>query len=159
MKKILVAYFSASGTTKALAKTISEVAQADLFEIQPVQPYSKKDLDWMDSSSRSTKEMKDPNCRPAITSKVDQMQSYDVLFVGFPIWWYEAPRIIQSFLESYELAGKVVIPFATSGGSGMGKTTEILQESCPNAVVREGRCINYRQDKNQLKQWFESLKL
>lgn len=159
MKKIVVAYFSASGTTKALAKTISEVAQADLFEIQPVQPYSKKDLDWMDSSSRSTKEMKDSSCRPAIASKVEQMQSYDVLFVGFPIWWYEAPRIIQSFLESYELAGKIIIPFATSGGSGMGKTTKILQESCPNAIVREGRCINYRQDKNQLKEWIESLEL
>ena len=122
MKKILVAYFSASGETAKLAKTIAGDVGGDLFEIVPTVPYTAADLDWMDKGSRSTAEMNDDNSRPAIAGKVADMAQYDTVFVGFPIWWYQAPRIIETFLESYDFAGKTMIPFATSGSSGMGKT-------------------------------------
>ena len=128
MSRTLVAYFSASGETAALAKTVAEVIGGDLFEIRPETPYTAADLDWQDSHSRSTLEMKDEKSRPAIAGRVADMAQYDTVFVGFPIWWYQAPRIIEVFLESYDFSGKTVIPFATSGGSGMGKTAEVGRE-------------------------------
>lgn len=127
MKKTLVAYFSASGSTAQLAKTIAEVTGGDLFEIKPEQPYTSADLNWNDKKSRSSIEMSDPNSRPAIATTVKNMDEYDTVFVGFPIWWYVAPTIINTFLESYDFSGKTVIPFATSGGSGMGKTDSVLK--------------------------------
>jgi flavodoxin len=126
MNKALVAYFSATGVTARLAATLCKAAQADLFEIKPAQPYTAADLDWRDAQSRSSLEMKDASARPAIAARVEDMARYDVVFVGFPIWWYQAPRIVETFLEAYDFSGKTVVPFATSGGSGMGRTGEIL---------------------------------
>ena len=139
--KTLVAYFSASGQTAKLAKTLAGVTGGDLFEIAPETAYTAADLDWMDKKSRSTIEMKDPKSRPAIAGKVADMAQYDTVFVGFPIWWYQAPRIIETFLESYDFSGKTVIPFATSGGSGMGKTLEGLKKSCSGNLV-PGKMLN-----------------
>ena len=136
MSKKLVAYFSASGVTEKMAKTLAEVTGADLFEIQPVVPYTTADLDWMNKKSRSSVEMNDPTFRPAIAGKLEGMDQYDLVFVGFPIWWYVAPTIINTFLESYDFSGKTIVPFATSGGSGMGNTNEKLAPSCPGAIRR-----------------------
>ena len=132
MSRKLVAYFSASGVTAKVAETLSEAIGADLYEIEPEVPYTKEDLDWMDKQSRSTIEMNDPASRPAIAGKRDNMDDYDTVFVGFPVWWYVAPTIINTFLESYDLTGKTIIPFATSGGSGMGKTVDVLSKLSPN---------------------------
>ena len=134
MGKTLVAYFSASGVTKRLAESLAEAAKADLFEIKPEKLYSKADLDWTDTTSRSTIEMRDQASRPAIAKKLGNMDAYDTVFVGFPIWWYVAPRIINTFLESYDFSGKAIVPFATSGSSGMGKTLEMLRPSCSGKV-------------------------
>lgn len=139
MNKILIAYFSASGETGKLAKTLSAVTGGDLFEIRPETAYTSADLNWMDKKSRSTLEMKDEHSRPAIAGRVEDMAPYDTVFVGFPIWWYQAPRIIETFLESYDFTGKTVIPFATSGGSGMGKTADILRTVCPAADILPGK--------------------
>ena len=139
MKSKLVAYFSASGVTAKLAETLAEDIGADLYAIEPEVPYTKADLNWMNKKSRSTIEMNDPASRPAIAGKRDNMDDYDTIFVGFPIWWYVAPTIINTFLESYDFTGKTIIPFATSGGSGMGKTNEKLQPSCPGAKLMEGK--------------------
>ena len=133
MSKRLVAYFSASGVTAKVAENLADAIGADVFEIQPEVPYTKADLNWMDKESRSTIEMSDPTSRPAIAVKRDNMDEYDIIFVGFPIWWYVAPTIVNTFLESHNLKGKTIIPFATSGGSGMGKTNENLAPSCPGA--------------------------
>lgn len=159
MKKALVAYFSASGVTAQLARTLAETVDGDLFEIVPAQPYTAADLNWTDKKSRSTIEMKDAKSRPAIAETVRDMHCYDVVFIGFPIWWYEAPRIVQSFLEAYDLSGKTIVPFATSGGSGMGKSASILQKSCPGAHVVEGRRLNGRASQAELSQWVASLQL
>lgn len=132
-KKVLVAYFSCTGTTARAAHELACAASADLYEIQPAQPYTAADINWMDKSSRSSREMADENFRPKILGRVENMESYGVVFVGFPIWWYVAPRIIQTFLESYDFSGKTVVPFFTSGGSGAGKTDRILHECCPAA--------------------------
>lgn len=140
--KTLVAYFSASGQTAKLAKTLAGVTGGDLFEIAPETAYTAADLDWMDKKSRSTIEMKDPESRPAIAGKVADMAQYDTVFVGFPIWWYQAPRIIETFLESYDFSGKTVIPFATSGGSGIGGAEKSLREHCPRADWKRGRLVN-----------------
>lgn len=129
MSKILVAYFSASGETACLAKTLAGVIGGDLFEIRPQTAYTAADLDWNNAKSRSSVEMNDPKSRPAM-AEIPRLAGYDTVFVGFPIWWYQAPRIIQTFLESADFSGKTVIPFATSGGSGMGKTMELLRFSC-----------------------------
>ncbi len=145
MKK-LVAYFSASGVTKNAAEKLAELAGADLFEIKPAVPYTRADLDWTDKNSRSTVEMKDPASRPEIAEKCENMDEYDTVFVGFPIWWYVAPTIIDTFLESYDFSGKTVIPFATSGGSGMGKTVEVLRKVCPNATFKDGIMLNGKTD-------------
>ena len=134
MKK-LVAYFSASGVTAKLAKALASATDADLFEIKPVTPYTSKDLNWMDKTSRSTIEMQDKSSRPEIAEKIPNLADYDTVFLGFPIWWYVAPRIINTFVESYDFTGKTLVPFATSGGSGMGKTNEKLAPSCPGAKL------------------------
>ena len=159
MSRKLVAYFSASGVTAKVAETLSEAIGADLYEIAPAVPYSKADLNWMDKKSRSTIEMNDPSSRPAIDGKRDNMDDYDTVFVGFPIWWYVAPTIINTFLESYDLTGKTIIPFATSGGSGMGKTNEKLQPSCPNSKLLEGKVFKKRVSKADLAEWVDSLKI
>ena len=146
MKK-LVAYFSASGTTKKVAERLAKAAGADLFEIRPKVPYSSADLNWMDKKSRSSVEMDDPAARPEIAGKLSNMEDYDTVFIGFPIWWYTAPRIINTFVESYDFAGKMLIPFATSGGSGMGRTVEQLKKLCPNASWQTGKMMNGVSDK------------
>lgn len=143
MSKTLVAYFSASGVTAKVAKQLAAVADADLFEIKPVNPYTAADLDWTDKNSRSTIEMKDPSSRPAIAEKCDNMGEYDTVFVGFPVWWYVEPTIIDTFLESYDFTGKTIIPFATSGGSGLGKTADNFRKVLGKAVtVKEGMVLN-----------------
>ena len=159
MKKILVAYFSASGETAKLAKTIAGVVDGDLFEIAPKVPYTAADLDWMDKGSRSTTEMNDDNSRPAIASKLTDMAQYDTVFVGFPIWWYQAPRIIETFLESYDFAGKTVIPFATSGSSGMGKTDSILKAVCPAAIWLPGKRMQSGESAAAVEKWVSTLKI
>lgn len=156
MSKKLVTYFSASGVTKKTAEKLAKAANADLFEIEPQSPYTRADLNWMDKRSRSTLEMNDPSSRPVIAKKLDTMSEYDVIFVGFPIWWYVAPTIIDTFLESYDFTGKTIIPFATSGGSGMGKTEEILRKVCPKANWKAGKMLN-RASEADMKAWVESL--
>lgn len=141
MSKQLVAYFSASGVTAKVAKQVAEVANADLFEIKPEVPYTSEDLNWMNKQSRSSVEMADKSSRPAIKDKVENMEDYDVIYLGFPIWWYVAPTIINTFLESYDMSGKNIVLFATSGGSGFGKTVEGLTGSCPGAVIKEGAVL------------------
>jgi len=154
MKK-LVAYFSASGVTKSAAQRLASAVGADLFEIKPVQPYSSADLDWTNKNSRSSVEYRDKSIRPEIAEKLDNMTDYDVVYIGFPIWWYVAPRIINTFLEGCTLDGKTVIPFATSGGSGMGKTNSVLKPSCwDKAVWKSGKVIN-RMSESDLKKWAE----
>lgn len=153
MNRTLVAYFSASGVTAKVAERLSETIGADIFAIEPEVPYTKADLDWMDKTSRSTIEMNDPSSRPAIARKRDNMEDYDTIFVGFPIWWYVAPTIINTFLESYDLIGKTIIPFATSGGSGMGKTNEKLLPSCKGAKLLEGKILKAGVSIEELMNW------
>ena len=160
MSKKLVAYFSVSGVTAALAKTLAEAAGADLYEIKPEVPYTSTDLNWNDKQSRSTIEMHDLSFRPEVADMDANIAAYDVVFVGFPIWWYVAPTIINTFLESYDFSGKTIVPFATSGGSGFGKTMENLRPSVSGAAVwKEGKLLNGRQSKDTLAKWVESLKL
>ena len=142
MSKTLVAYFSASGVTARVAKEVADAAGADLYEIRPAQPYSPGNLDWMDKKSRSTLEMNDPACRPAIEGQVKGMEQYDTILIGFPIWWYVEPRIVDTFLDSYDFSGKTLIPFATSGGSGISKAQKSLQEHCPAANWKQGQLLN-----------------
>ena len=142
MSKKLVAYFSASGTTKEAAKRLAKAAGADLFEIRPAIPYTSADLNWMDKKSRSSVEMNDPSSRPEIAERLPDMGNYDTVFIGFPIWWYVAPHIINTFVESYDFSGKTLVPFATSGGSGMGKTVDELRKLCPNADWKAGKLVN-----------------
>ena len=136
--KILVAFFSASGVTEKVAKTLSEAIGADLFEIEPEKKYTDADLNWMDSRSRSTLEMKDRSSRPAIKSKTD-VTPYDVVFVGFPVWWYREPSIIDTFIEEHNFDGKIIVPFATSGGSEIGDTYKNIQKLAPHAKVEKGK--------------------
>ncbi len=156
-KKMLVAYFSASGVTAKVARKLSKTIGADLYEIKPEVPYSSADLDWTNQKSRSSVEMNDPASRPAIAGKMEGMEQYDVVFVGFPIWWYVAPTIINTFLECYDFSGKTIVPFATSGGSGMGKTNERLGPSCPGATLLKGKMLNGSLDQEELKAWAQSL--
>lgn len=157
MSRKLVAYFSASGVTAKVAETLAEAIGADIYEIEPAVPYSKADLDWTNQKSRSSVEMSDPTSRPAIAGKRDNMDDYDTVFVGFPIWWYVAPTIINTFLESYDMTGKTIIPFATSGGSGMGETNEKLQPSCPNSKLIEGKVFKSRTSKSEIIGWADNL--
>lgn len=156
MSKKLVAYFSASGVTEEVAKKLAKAAEADLFEIKPEVPYTAADLDWTNKKSRSTVEMNDPASRPAIAEKLPNMADYDVVFVGFPIWWYVAPTIIDTFLESYDFSGKTVAPFATSGGSGMGKTVDVLRRVAPTANFKPGKMLNCASEAD-MKDWVRSL--
>lgn len=157
MGKILVTYFSASGNTAAAAKRLAGLMDADMFEITPAVPYTAADLDWRNKQSRSSLEMSDPNSRPKINGRCDNISYYDTLFIGFPIWWYVAPTVVNTFLESCCLSGKTVIPFATSGSSGMGKTNERLAPSCPGANLREGKVIRRTTSDDELKQWLREL--
>lgn len=157
MSRKLVAYFSASGVTAKVAEKLSEAIGADLYAIEPEVPYTKADLDWMDKKSRSTIEMNNPASRPAIAGKRDNMNDYDTVFVGFPIWWYVAPTIINTFLESYDLTGKTIIPFATSGGSDMGKTNEKLLPSCKGAKLLNGKVFKASVSGADLAKWAEGL--
>ena len=158
-KKTLTAYFSATGTTEKVAQKLAEVTHSDLFEINPETPYTASDLDWKDRNSRSTIEMNDKTSRPAIAGKLDNMADYDVVYLGFPIWWYVAPTIINTFLESYDFSGKTIVLFATSGSSGFGKTVENLQPSAPKAKFIEGRVLNGNPSKEKIGEWVDSLEL
>ena len=155
--KILVAYFSATGTTKGVAEHIANGLNADIYEIVPEEAYTDADLDYNDNNSRTTIEMNDPDARPAISGSVENMEQYDIIFVGFPIWWYVAPTIINTFLESYDFSGKTIVPFATSGGSGMGNTNEKLAPSCPGAILMKGKMLNGLLSQEELKAWVKSL--
>ena len=158
MTKTLVAYFSASGVTKAVAKNLAEAASADIYEIKPAVPYTEADLNWMDKNARSTVEMKDWNSRPEIIQDNAHIENYDTIFVGFPIWWYIAPTIINTFLEKYDFSNKKIILFATSGGSGFGRTVENIRPSvADSAEVIEGKILNFNPSVDELKKWVESL--
>lgn len=156
-RKMLVAYFSASGVTAKVAWKLAEAAGADLYEIKPEIPYSQEDLDWTNKKSRSSIEMNNPAFRPAIAGKMEDMEQYDVVFLGFPVWWYVAPTIINTFLESYDFSQKTIVPFATSGGSGMGRTNEKLASSCPGAKLLSGKVLNGSLSQTELKEWVENL--
>lgn len=153
MPKKLVVYFSAGGVTKKVAERLAAAAGADLFEIEPAVPYTVADLDWTNKKSHSSVEMNDPSSRPEIARRLDSLEEYDTVFLGFPIWWYVAPTIINTFLESYDFAGKTIIPFATSGGSGLGKTVEVLKPLCdPTAKWLPGKMLN-RVSERELKEF------
>jgi flavodoxin len=154
MSKSLVAYFSASGTTAGKAKALAEAAGADLYEIKPEKAYTKSDLNWMNPLSRSSREMK-KGIKPALADTDANIEAYDVIFVGFPIWWYVAPTIINSFLEAYDFSGKRIVLFATSGGSGFGKAVQNLQPSAPTAEIVEGRILNGSPSSDELKAFSE----
>ena len=156
MKKVLVAYFSATGVTKGAAQQLAEVTGGTLHEIQPAQPYTDADLDWRDKQSRSSVEMKDKSSRPAITGKLTNMQDYDVIYVGFPIWWYTCPTIINTFMEAYDFKGKTVIPFATSGGSSIKKACEDLKSAYPQVNWKEGKLLN-RVSRKEIENWTKEL--
>lgn len=154
--KTLVAYFSASGVTRGVATQLAEVAGADLYEIVPEQIYTDADLDWRDSLSRSSVEMKDKTSRPAIKKTELKIDDYDTIYVGFPIWWYTCPTIINTFMETYDFAGKTVIPFATSGSSSIEQACSDLKSAYPKANWKEGRLLN-NATKEQLEEWVKSL--
>ena len=157
-KKILVAFFSASGTTEKVSRKLASVLNADLHEITPEKPYSQEDLDWTNENSRSTIEMKkDKSIRPAIANKVENMEQYDTIYIGFPIWWYIAPTIINTFLEQYDFKGKKIIPFATSGSSNMGNTNEELRPSCIGAKLLDGKRFSKDVSETELKNWVNGL--
>ena len=156
MKKALVAYFSASGVTEKVAKELARTAGADLFEIKPDPPYTAEDLDWRNKQSRSTLEMADPDCRPAIVGGVEDMGVYDTVFVGFPIWWGREPSVVDTFLDSADFTGKKIVPFCTSGGSGIGKTAERIRSIVGEGViVDEGRRLGGDVSEEDLKIWTE----
>ena len=157
--KNLVAFFSATGTTKNVAERLAKVANADLFEILPKQPYTRADLNWMDKKSRSSLEMADKNSRPEIAGKNLDLSKYEVIFLGFPIWWYVAPTIINTFLESYNFANKTIVLFATSGGSGFGNTVKFLQPSAPKATIKEGKLLNGNPSEATLSNFLKELKI
>jgi flavodoxin len=160
MGKTLVAYFSCSGVTEQLAKMLASLVGGDLYRIEPAIPYTNADLNWRDSGSRSTIEMKDKKSRPAIEGKVNCMEQYDTVFVGFPIWWYAAPTIINTFLESYDFSGKTVIPFATSGSSGMGDTDKRLHPSCSKETKwRMSKRFPADAKVGSLQKWVEELEI
>ena len=156
MKKALVVYFSATGTTRAKAETLAKAIGADLKEIVPAVRYTDADLDWHDSKSRSSVEMANKASRPAIASKVENIADYDTVFVGFPIWWYVAPTIVNTFLEAHDFAGKRIFPFFTSGGSGAGRTNEYLKPSAPNSIFAEPKNLTGASERS-IRAWAEPL--
>lgn len=155
--KILVAYFSATGTTARVAKNIAEITGGELYEIVPSKSYTNADLDWNDKKSRSSVEMNDPQSRPALKNKKGNIQEYDIIFLGYPIWWDLSPRIINTFIESHALKGKVLIPFATSGGSSITNSVKTLKSTYPELDWKEGKLLN-RTDKDKLRVWIEGIK-
>lgn len=157
MKKTLVAYFSASGVSAKVARNLAKAANADLYEIRPNTPYTAADLNWTDKKARSTIEMLNKSFRPELLDRDANISKYDVVYVGFPIWWYVAPTIINTFLESYDFSGKTIVLFATSGGSGFGNTLKELEKSCEGAKIIEGRILKSTQSENDLKEWIETL--
>lgn len=157
MSKTLVAFFSASGITKRVAEKLAIVTGSDLYEIKPTVPYTSADLNWQDKRSRSSVEMNDPSSRPELADKGANIANYDRIYLGFPIWWYTVPHIIRTFLESYDFAGKTIVLFATSGGSGLGKTAKELSTSCPGATIVSGGMLNGNPSEASLKQWAENL--
>ena len=157
MTKTLVAYFSASGVTASVAEKLSRAIGADLYEIAPEVPYTDADLNWMDKKSRSSVEMEDRSSRPAIGTQVENMDQYDTIFVGFPIWWYREPSIIDTFMEAYDFTGKTVIPFATSGGSGLGDSAKNMQALVPGARVTDGEKFSRSVSEDKLKSWAEGI--
>lgn len=160
MSKVLVAYFSASGVTKKVAEELAKVEKADLFEITPETLYTAEDLDWKNQQSRSTLEMKDPSCRPAITGHVENMAQYGAVFVGFPIWWGREPSVVDTFLDAYDFSGKKIVPFCTSGGSGIGETAKRLHEIVGTAaVVEEGTRLGGTVSEKDLETWTAGLGL
>lgn len=154
MKKTLIAYFSASGVTKKVAENMARAAGADLFEIEPEVKYTRADLDWTDRKSRSTIEMQDASCRPAMAKTAD-VSPYEVILVGFPVWWYREPSIIDTFMESADFSGRTVVPFCTSGGSGLGRSAENMQALAPAAKVVNGRRFSASASPDELKKWAE----
>lgn len=160
MERKLVAYFSASGVTAKVAELVADAAGADVYQIQPEVAYTQADLNWMDRNSRSSVEMNNKTIRPAIMNTDAKIENYDVVFIGFPIWWYVAPTIINTFLEKYDFSGKTIILFATSGGSGFGKTVDELKVSVKdNVQIIEGKLLNGKQTLESVGKWVESLKL
>ena len=157
MSKTLIAYFSAQGSTAKLAKTLAAAAEAELYEIKPAVPYERRDLNWMDKKSRTTREMQDPNCRPALADTNAPVAEADVVFLGFPIWWYREPSIIDSFLDAYDWAGKTVVPFFTSGGSDLGEGQDRIEMLAKGAKVLRGRRFNARASESDLKKWIETM--
>ena len=157
--KTMVAYFSASGSTARLAQTLAEAADAKLYEIKPAVPYERRDLNWMDKKTRSTVEMQDKSCRPALADTAAPAAEADVIFLGFPIWWYREPSIIDSFLDAYDFSGKTIIPFFTSGGSQLGEGQERIAALTGGAEVLSGKRFSARASEQELKSWINSLKL
>lgn len=151
MSKKLVAYFSTSGKTAKVAENLAKAAKADLFEIKPAAPYTRDDLNWMNKQSRSSVEMRDKSSRPALADTDADITAYDTIFIGFPIWWYIAPTIINTFLEAYDFSGKKIVLFATSGGSGFGKAVDSLQPSAPGAQIIVGEILNGNPNEKKLK--------
>ncbi len=159
MSKRLVAFFSASGSTARLANTLAVAANATLYEIKPAVPYERRDLNWMDKKSRSTVEMQDPNCRPALADTAAPVADADVVFLGFPIWWYREPSIIDSFLDAYDFSGKAIVPFFTSGGSQLGDGQGRIETLAKGAKVLNGRRFSARASESELKDWIAELHL
>lgn len=160
VKKVLVAYFSATNTTEGVAEHIANGLNADLYEIVPEEPYTDADLNYNDNNSRSTIEMNDPSARPAISGSVENMEQYDIVFIGYPIWWGEAPRIVSTFMESYDFSGKTIVPFCTSGGSGIGSSASNLEQlTSGNAVWMEGRRLNGSDSQDTVMEWVNGLGL
>lgn len=155
----LVAYFSATGTTAKAAKALANAVGGDLYEIKPAVPYTNADLNWMDKGSRSSVEMEDAHSRPALADTDAPVAGHDVIFLGFPVWWYVAPTILNTFLEAYDFTGKTIVLFATSGGSGLGKSAAGLRPSAPGAKIVDGKLLNGRLSEAELKAWVEGLKL
>lgn len=157
--KVLVAYFSATGTTKGVAEHIANGLNADIYEIVPEDPYTDADLNYNDNNSRTTIEMNDPNARPAIPGSVENMEQYDIIFVGYPIWWGEAPRIVSTFMESYDFSGKTIVPFCTSGGSGIGSSASNLERLTSGATWLDGRRLNGSDSQDTVMEWVNGLDL
>ena len=155
----LVAYFSATGTTAKAARMLAKAMGAALYEIRPAVPYTSADLNWMDKRSRSSVEMKDPHSRPALADTQAPVADCDVIFLGFPVWWYVAPTILNTFLEAYDFSGKTIVLFATSGGSGLGESAAGLRCSAPGARILDGRLLNGRLSEEELKNWVSGLQL
>ncbi|TKX29601.1 flavodoxin [Campylobacter sp. MIT 12-5580] len=156
--KILVAFFSVSGITKEIAQNIASITAADIFEISPQEPYSRADLDWSDENSRTSLEAKDKNSRPKIAQSID-ISSYEVIFIGFPIWWYTAPHIIYTFLESYDFTDKTIVLFCTSGGSDLSNAYRDMEKIVPDAIFKYGKCFHFGESRASIRKWLESLNL